>query len=334
MMRLCLCLALLGVGGCPQDPAQKKADAWILKVHGEIVPESALVLYWAQREVFEIKDAAAQIKVAIGLAQNLGEETALEKEAIAAGLSISVEEVNRAARKSASEFRRLNFIQLLNQEKWTLPAFRKQLEKRLLIKRYLQFEKEKLPPISKLEMRNYYEEKIVSQMNKEEVRALHLLLDTEEEADYVREQLVGKNAMSFEVAARRFSKSPEADKGGMLEWFSKGAMPEVFDMCFSLKPNEVSKVISSEYGYHLFKLLDRRQGVPSSFEDKKEFIGKILRQAQEEKLVAAKAARLRELQVVRIHPDNLKKRLLELNSQVVFVTHEDAKPIEDDQHAH
>jgi parvulin-like peptidyl-prolyl isomerase len=305
-----------------------------LKVDGEAVPESTLVLYWAQREVFEIKDVEVQLKVASGLAEHLGEETAYLKEAQTAGLSVSIEEVNRAARKSAAEFRRFNFIQLLNQEKWTLPAFRQQLEKRLLIKHYFQAEKEKLPPVSKAEVRKYYDEKMVSQMKQEEARALHLLLDTQEEADYVRQQLVGKSAMPFEVAARRFSKSPEADKGGLLEWFSKGAMPKVFDVCFELERNQVSKVIASDYGFHLFKLLDRRQGEPSSFEEKKELIGKILRQAQEEQLVASKQAALRERNAIQLHPENLKKRLLELNAQVVFVSDEAADSPKEDNHVH
>ncbi|MBL92624.1 MAG: hypothetical protein CMH56_12535 [Myxococcales bacterium] len=334
MKRLVLLLTLTIPLACPQDPVQKKARSWILKVDGETVPEASLVLYWAQREVFELKDVDAQLKVATGLAKNFGEETALVQEALASGLTISIEEVNRAARKSAAEFKRLNFVQLLNQEKWTLPAFRKQLEKRLLIKHYLQAQKEKLPPVSEKQMRTYYQDKMVPQMNKEEIRALHLLLDTQEEADYVRQQLVGRSALPFEVAARRFSKSPEADKGGVLEWFSKGTMPEVFDVCFGLKKNEVSKVIGSEYGYHLFKLLERRQGEPSSFEEKKELIGNILRQAQEEDLVAAQKARLHERQGVQINAENLKKRLLELNAQVVFVPDENTDPSVEENHVH
>ena len=50
----------------------------------------------------------------------------------------------------------------------------------------------------------------------------------------------------------------------------------------------------------IFKPLERRQGEPSSFEEKKELIGSILRQAQEEDLVAAQKARLQERQVIQL----------------------------------
>ena len=41
-------------------------------------------------------------------------------------------------------------------------------------------------------------------------------------------------------------------------------MPEVFDQtCFSLAPGKVSDIVSSPYGYHLFKVLEKRpSGLP------------------------------------------------------------------------
>ena len=317
MPRIFLLLGLILLQACPQDPVQKQADAWLLKVRGAPIAEAQLVLMWAQREVFNIPQGPSRIKVARKLARQLGEEMAFAALARESGLHVSVEELNRSVRKKASEFKRIQFMKILNQEKWTMASFRNQLERRLLVKKYFQMMRDRLPPISEDAMRQHYQEHYVSKSSLEEVRALHLLLDTEEEAEYVRSQLSGRNAMPFEVAARRFSKSPESERGGVLEWFSKGTMPKVFEVCFELKPGEISKVLASEYGFHVFKLLEKREGTVLSFQEKKEAIGKALRQAREEGLIEAQKSRLFSENVISVNEANLEKRLLELSAQMI-----------------
>src|SRR5205823_4436502 len=69
---------------------------------------------------------------------------------------------------------------------------------------------------------------------------------------------------------------PDGGRGGDLGWFARGTMPKVFDeACFSLKPGQVSGVMQSSYGYHLFKLLGRRPAKKRSLDEvQKEVIRK------------------------------------------------------------
>lgn len=47
--------------------------------------------------------------------------------------------------------------------------------------------------------------------------------------------------------------------GGDLGYFARGSLPKEFDeACFNLKKGEISPVVKSDYGYHIFKLLDRK----------------------------------------------------------------------------
>ncbi len=61
------------------------------------------------------------------------------------------------------------------------------------------------------------------------------------------------------MLAREHSLSPDARQGGDLGFFPRGVMPPPFDeVCFSLKPGQLSGVVRSSYGFHLFKLLEKR----------------------------------------------------------------------------
>ena len=59
--------------------------------------------------------------------------------------------------------------------------------------------------------------------------------------------------------ARQPRSRPEGKNGGDLGWIGRGAgFPEVFDVCFSLPLNAVSDVTPSPYGFHLFRVVERK----------------------------------------------------------------------------
>jgi parvulin-like peptidyl-prolyl isomerase len=91
----------------------------------------------------------------------------------------------------------------------------------------------------------------------EEVRASQILVRTEAEALDARRQILGGAA--FADVARRVSQSPDAEHGGDLGYFARGQMPPEFDeTAFTLPRGNLSSVVESPYGYHLFLVTDRR----------------------------------------------------------------------------
>jgi parvulin-like peptidyl-prolyl isomerase len=88
----------------------------------------------------------------------------------------------------------------------------------------------------------------------EQVHARHILLDSEEEAKKVLEEL--KAGADFAELAHKYSKD-EATKenGGDLGWFPKGEWEPAFDaVAFSLKVGEISDVVRTSRGYHIIKV--------------------------------------------------------------------------------
>ncbi|MDO8494346.1 MAG: peptidyl-prolyl cis-trans isomerase [Deltaproteobacteria bacterium] len=120
-------------------------------------------------------------------------------------------------------------------------------------------------------IQHYYKENVSKFWHPEEVRARQIVTDSQEKAKAIREMLAGGE--SFEAVALKYSMSPDRKSGGNLGWFARGAMPPEFDqICFALPVMEMSEVIKTPYGYHIFQVLERHASGFYPFEEVKEKI--------------------------------------------------------------
>jgi peptidyl-prolyl cis-trans isomerase D len=98
---------------------------------------------------------------------------------------------------------------------------------------------------------------ITADETKELVRAAHILVLTEEEAQAALERI--NAGEEFEVVAAEISRDvSNAYRGGDLGWFGRGAMVEPFEeAAFTLSPGEISQPVETSFGWHLIKLYER-----------------------------------------------------------------------------
>jgi len=128
--------------------------------------------------------------------------------------------------------------------------------------------------VSEKEMREYFD-KSNDFHKKEQVRALHIMVESEEEIREIQKEIRRKQK-SFSDLAKEYSLGPEGIQGGDLGYFEAGQMPEEFDDVFKLKINKVSDIIRTPYGFHLFKVVDKVQERKLVFEESKSSIKKVL----------------------------------------------------------
>jgi len=128
--------------------------------------------------------------------------------------------------------------------------------------------------VSEKEMREYFD-KSKQFYKKEQVRALHIMVESEEEIREIQKEIRRKQK-SFSELAREYSLGPEGIHGGDLGYFEAGQMPEEFDDVFKLEINKVSDIIRTPYGFHLFKVVDKVQERKLVFEESKSSIKKVL----------------------------------------------------------
>ena len=104
----------------------------------------------------------------------------------------------------------------------------------------------------------------------DQVKARHILLETEEDARKVIEEL-GQGAEFAELASER-STGPSASSGGDLGWFGRNQMVPAFsDAAFGLGPGDVTTVpVKTQFGYHVILVEDRRPSSAPRFEQARE----------------------------------------------------------------
>lgn len=111
--------------------------------------------------------------------------------------------------------------------------------------------KEKNPDMEPAELNQKIEEKIKAQ----KVKAEAVLAE------------VKKNPENFEkIAQKESDDKASGERGGELGFFTKEAMvPEFSKAAFSMKPNTISDLVQSPYGYHIIKVTDRMEAGTTPF---------------------------------------------------------------------
>jgi peptidyl-prolyl cis-trans isomerase D len=133
--------------------------------------------------------------------------------------------------------------------------------------------------VSDDELRKYYAENESRYSTPEERRASHILVKAEKDTPAAERAKARAKAEAllaelkkpqtvFADLARKNSDDPgSAQKGGDLDFFSRGAMVKPFeDAAFALKPGETSGIVESDFGYHIIRLTSVRGGGKRSFE--------------------------------------------------------------------
>ena len=121
--------------------------------------------------------------------------------------------------------------------------------------------------VSEDEVKAFYKTNADKYQNQQQREASHILIAASKNAAPAEkakakakaEDVLGqikKNPKQFEELAIKYSQDPEsAKKGGDLGAFGRGMMVKPFDdAVFSMKVNEISGIVESDFGYHIIKL--------------------------------------------------------------------------------
>ena len=105
------------------------------------------------------------------------------------------------------------------------------------------------------DVRAYYESHRAQFFLPERVEVSQILLPSEAEAVDVWEKLRAGSEEDFRAVAKTESLGPEAAEGGRMGVFQKGQLPpEMEASVLSLQPGEISPIVESSYGFHIFRL--------------------------------------------------------------------------------
>jgi len=143
-------------------------------------------------------------------------------------------------------------------------------------------------PIADAQIQNYYNSHLDQYRTPERVHARHILLATTGKSDAEKAQIKAKAedllkqlraGADFAALAQKNSQDPgSAAKGGDLGWVVRGQMVKEFeDTTFSLKPSEISNVITTQYGYHIIQVMEKEPAHLKTLDEVRADIEKSLR---------------------------------------------------------
>ena len=165
------------------------------------------------------------------------------------------------------------------------------------------------PTITDDEVKAAYDREASKIQVSERVRARHILVATEKEAQDVLARV--QKGEKFDEVAKKISLDGSKDYGGDLGYFSEEEMvPEFSKAAFALQVGQVSEPIKTDYGWHIIKVEDRKQGGPQPFEQVKNGIRAVLTRKKVQDIVV----QLREAAKIEVLDPDLKK-LQELNAK-------------------
>lgn len=141
----------------------------------------------------------------------------------------------------------------------------KEAEKKIVADEYLRQQVKKRMTDEKLKTR--YDTYVKNFKAAEEVRASHILVKTEKEAAELIKEVNG-GADFAKLAGEKSIDKAAAAQGGDLGYFRKDDMVEPFaKAAFGMKAGEItSKPVKTDFGWHVIKVVDKRQSKPDSFE--------------------------------------------------------------------
>jgi peptidyl-prolyl cis-trans isomerase C len=227
-------------------------------------------------------------------------------------VKVTEAEVNDEMKKLKDQYGSdANFTAALSASNVTPATLKAQIERTLLIQKYIETQFSSKVTVTDQEIRAAYDRNRDSFRQPEQVKASHILVKVDAQADAKKKAEARKKIddvkarvaqkQDFESLARTYSEDPSGSKGGDIGYVARGQVLKPFeDVLFALKTGEVSDVVETPLGYHLIKATDRKAETVIPFETLKDQLAKALKQEKGQQEATASIGKVREATKVTI----------------------------------
>ncbi len=263
VMMLAIILAIIPIfSACTaNNPSEDTGDV-VASVNNEVITKDDLYEAMVKENGQAVLDTLIAKKI-------------IELEATKQDVNVSEEEIQSEFDTMANQYGSKDaFNQVLESYGYSEDDIKSNIKTDLTVKKLLEPE----ISVTEDEIISYFEENKGNFNIAAQVKASHILVDSQEKAEEVKEKLESGN--DFAEMAKKYSiDESNNNQGGELGFFSRGEMVQEFeDVAFDLEVGEISAPVKSEYGYHIIKTEEKQAAKEANFEDNKEAIKDILLQ--------------------------------------------------------
>ena len=288
------------------------SDQVVLTVNGEkITAKQFDKVLNAKKQLFRVQNfeelkTEELVWIKIRGLNEIIRNTLIAQEIAKENISIEQNVLEDNLRKAREGYLEGAFEKTLDLEGISIADWEKSIEKKLMINELIHQQVNSKVSLSDKELRNYFDKHHNDFHKKEQVKALHIMVESEEEIRDIQKELRSKEK-TFPALAMEYSLGPEGEQGGDLGYFEAGQMPEEFDDVFKLKINKVSDIIKTPYGFHLLKVVDKIEERKMDFVESKSRVRKILLQHLQDQAFQKWFLKLKQNAEIEIEYESLEK---------------------------
>jgi peptidyl-prolyl cis-trans isomerase C len=264
----------------PAKPMPAQLPAVLARVNGEAVTKVEFDRLIKSMEMRANQSIPAERRDEI-LRQALDQlvtYAVLTQETRARKVMVTAEEVDSNIKQMRAQFpSEEEFKKALDARGMTLEKLKSDTRIDMTINKMVETEVSSQAAPSDAEIRAFYDKNPDKFKQDESVRASHILFRVDENADAATKKKVMEQAQAvlkearggadFAELAKKHSADGSAQQGGDLNYFTHGQMVPPFDQAaFALKPGEISDIVTTQFGYHIIKVTDRKPATAVPFD--------------------------------------------------------------------
>jgi len=249
---------------------QSELDSLLRPVYNEYSKE-----YRDQRLMIKLNEARQK------LLNQLIEDRLVLQDAKTRSIQIDEKEINGQMDQFRKRFPdEAALEEALKQEGLTLTAMRDRLRRQMMVRRLHDIEIRSKVVVSPLELEAYYKNNPAEFSSQEKLKIRSVTIRKNDEArekgltdeiaikrmEAVRGRIL--SGEDFGTLARDVSEDTNAEREGLTDWIERGEMiPVIDEVIFNMKKWQISEIIETPMGYHLFRLENKKEGHKESFDD-------------------------------------------------------------------
>lgn len=229
------------------------------------------------------------------------EDKLVYQEAVQMGIEVKDEDVEKEFQAFKAKMEKPEALdEMLEREGLTMKALRERLKKQAMVRQLQDREIRSKVIVSPTEVEDFFKNNPDKFKTKERVRVKSLTIKkseearekglTDEKAKQKAELLEQKIRLyrNFDQVVKDFSEDSHAKQEGLGEWIDRGAMIEsVDDVIFKTPVGQVTGVVETPIGYHIFRIEAKESEKVRTFEEMKDQIsGYLFQQKSNERFKA------------------------------------------------
>jgi len=313
---------LLASPACTADEKESKTEeqsgSYIAIVNGKKIPQQTLdqkldLIKKRAASSGQQLDAQRLASIKKDMVNNIVEKELLYQKSQELGMEVDPGTIDSQMEQFKQQFPdEEQYKQQLSALGYTEDLLRSEIETNMAIQKLIEEEIASDIEITDEDLKAYYENNPEQFETSEQVKARHILIKTDEEADESEKQAARKKIKEleerieggekFSKVAKEESECPSSERGGDLGYFSKGQMVKPFEeAAFSLAVGDVSDIVETRFGYHLIKAEDKKEASKKTFDEVKDQIRQQLEQQKVKEQLPSYVENLKEAGDVEIN---------------------------------